>query len=80
MRFPDVIVSEYDENPHGIIYEIKQRTKNDNILNFVEVSSNSKYTDRLTDTIIAWNSSWQSNSAENIYLQIEFKNKFVFGS
>jgi hypothetical protein len=80
MSVPDVIVADEipfgNAEPHGVIYKIRQIVTNDNILSYVEPSTN--YPNGNAETVVKWNGVWQSGSNQNVYLLIDFKDRFIF--
>jgi hypothetical protein len=81
MNIPDVIVADQisvgNEEPHGIIYKIRQAVTNNNILNFVQPSSNYNAAGNI-DTLVKWDGSWLSGENQNAYILIDFKDRFIF--
>ena len=66
------------EEPHGIIYEIRNRVTNDNILNYVNITSNATSFSGSLEALVKWGSISRSSANKEAYVQIEFKNRFVF--
>ena len=74
--FADDIPSGADE-PHGIIYNIRQNVTSTNILTYVEPTSNVSTANGDVKTVVKWDSYWQSGTNKEAFLQIEFKTRFV---
>jgi hypothetical protein len=81
MTIPDVIVADEipigSEEPHGVIYKIRQKVSNDNILDFVEPTTNYHYAGNI-ESVVKWDYLWQGGSNQNTYLLIDFKDRFIF--
>jgi hypothetical protein len=63
--------------PHGIIYKIRQNVTNNNILNYVQPTSNTYHLGNI-ESVVKWDDRWQSGSDQNSYLLIDFKDRFIF--
>ena len=81
MSIPDVILAneppQGSGEPHGIIYSIRQKVTNNNILNYV-VSTAHQFLDGDVNSLVKWNSYSMSTATKGSYLEIEFKDRFVF--
>jgi hypothetical protein len=81
MTVSDVIVADEipvgSAEPHGIIYKIRQNVTNNNILNYVQPTTNYQYAGNI-ETVVKWDSYWLGGSNQNTYLLIDFKNRFIF--
>ena len=82
MSIPNVFVAKSipkgADDPHGIIYYIRQKVGNDEILKYVKPSANVSTNAGNVQTIVKWDSYWQSQSNnKDAFLQIEFKTRFV---
>jgi hypothetical protein len=63
--------------PHGVIYTIRRFVTNDNIINYVQLSTNYQYSGNI-NSIVKWDGSWQTGDSRNTYLLIDFKDRFIF--
>ena len=84
MSIPDVIeatnIPSQGEEPKGIIHEIRSKVTDENILNFVAVTSNATSFEGSLETLVKWNSAFQGSANKEAYVQLEFKNRYVFPS
>ena len=80
MTLPDKIEANViptgSNEPQGIIYNIRQTVSN--VLSFVIPSTNVGTNRGDYNTLVQWDSYWQSAANKDAYIQIEFVNKFVF--
>ena len=63
--------------PHGIIYKIRQNVTNNNILNYVQPTTNYHCNGNI-ETIVKWDAQWQGGNSQDTYLLIDFKDRFIF--
>jgi hypothetical protein len=81
MTIPSVIVADEvpvgSAEPHGIFYKVRQIVTNNNILNYIQPSTNYP-TSSSVDTIVKWDGYFTSQNNQNAYLLIDFKNRFIF--
>ena len=82
MSIPNVIEADDipagSDEPHGLIYKIRNVVSNNKILNFVGVSTNATGQAGLLNGLIKWNGGWHSLNSPHAYAQVEFKNMKVF--
>ena len=83
MSIPDVITANDpphgSDEPHGIIYSIRQKVTNDNILNHVIPTARHPQDGHCSiSTFVKWDSFCMSTSDKGSYIEIEFKDRFVF--
>ena len=82
MCLPEIIkavnISSGSDEPHGIIYYVRNNILVSNLNNFFKLSTNATSPSGSLDTLISWNNVWSSSNSKNSYVQIEFKNKYVF--
>jgi hypothetical protein len=76
MSIPDVIVADRVEELQGVIYKIREAVTNDNIINYVEPTSN--YPGSGINNTVKWDGYWASGDNQNVYLLIDFKDRFIF--
>jgi hypothetical protein len=81
MTVSDVIVANEipvgSAEPHGIIYKIRQNVTNNNILSYVQPSTNYPTSGNI-ETIVKWDTGWQGGNSQNVYVLIDFKDRFIF--
>ena len=81
MDIPDVIEANYppqgNGEPHGIIYSIRQKVTNDNILNYV-VPTAHLLDPGDVNSLVKWDSYCATKTTQGSYIEIEFKDRFVF--
>jgi hypothetical protein len=81
MSISDVIIANQIsvgiEEPHGIIYKIREAVTNNNILNFVQPTTNYHENGNI-ETVVKWDSAWAGQNNKNTYLLIDFKDRFIF--
>jgi hypothetical protein len=80
MTVADVIVADEipvgSAEPHGIFYKIRQIVTNNNILNYVEPTTN-HHDHGDINSVVKWDGLWQGYS-QNVYVLIDFKDRFIF--
>jgi hypothetical protein len=64
--------------PHGIIYKNRQNVTNNNILNYVQPTSNYPGGGDYINTVVKWDTGWSSQNNRDVYLLIDFKDRFIF--
>ena len=62
--------------PHGLIYSIRSRVSN--FISCLITSSDSSNVHGSLESIVKWDNGWQGYSNNNFYVQLEFKNRYVF--
>lgn len=72
----DVPSGKYE--PHGIIYKLKQRGVD--ILSNVIPSTNTAINFGKIDNVVTWEDGVQTHSNKEAYIQIEFKERYVFAT
>lgn len=81
MTIPDEITANIiptgNGEPRGIIYKIRSLVTNTKILEYVFPTTNA---DRYGDykTFVKWDSFWHSDFKQDAYIQVEFKDRYVF--
>lgn len=68
--------------PHGIIYNIREKVGLENVEKFIIPTTNRVYPGNAFDItkVLKWTGLWSSDQYLDAYLQIEFKNRFVHPS
>ena len=81
MCIPDIIEAGTSTEPHGIIYSIRKIVSNDKILKYVSASTTARSIEGSIETLVKWDNESRSSDDDdnnnNVYVQIEFKNRFV---
>jgi hypothetical protein len=81
MTVSDVIVADEipvgSAEPHGVIYKIRQNVTNNNILNYVQPTTNYQHSGNI-EYVVKWDGAWQGGGSQNTYLLIDFKDRFIF--
>ena len=82
MSIPDIIeannISTGNSEPHGIIYKIREKVTNNNILDYVTPSTNAERSGVPISIMVKWDGGYQSEYNTNAYVQVEFKDRYIY--